>query len=89
MKKCEAITAVMDLNRLAARIFGVVILLEGIRDEIGDIDAGPDMEKVLDRIREMLRKASAEVLKAYSLADGHATKATEFAVYMADDDDEC
>lgn len=89
MKKCEAITAVMDLNRLAARIFGVALSLEGIRDEIGDIDADPHMEKVLDRIREMLRKASAEVLKAYSLADDHAVKATEFAVYLADEDDEC
>ena len=47
------------------------------------------MEKVLDRIREILRKASAEVLKAYSLADDHAVKATEFAVYLADEDDEC
>lgn len=89
MKKCEAITAVMDLNRLAARIFGVALSLEGIRDEIGDIDASPDMEKVLDRIREMLRKASAEVLKAYTLTDDHAVKATEFAVYLADEDDEC
>lgn len=89
MRKCEARNSAADLLRLEGRIAGVVRSLEGIRDEIGHIDAGPDVDKDVDEIKKDLKWASIQLRETLRIAELLAGNALDFAVYMADEDDEC
>lgn len=88
MRKCEARNSAADLLRLEGRIAGVMRSLDAIRDEIGYVDAGPDVDKDVEEIKEGLEWASIQLRETVRIAGLLAGNALDFAVYLADEDDE-
>ena len=89
MRKCEARNSAADLLRLEGRMAGVMRSLDAIRVEIEHIDAGPDVDKDVDKIKKGLECAFVQLRETVRIAGLLAGNALDFAVYMADEDDEC